>query len=44
MQLGAHQPHEFTPKGRREHRIPVGDDGLRYAVEADDVGEERLGH
>jgi len=44
VQLGAHESHELTPKDGREHRVPVGDDGLRHPVEADDVGEEGLGH
>jgi hypothetical protein len=44
VQLGAHQSHQLAPKQRGEHRVALGDNGLRHAVQAHDVNEERLGH
>jgi hypothetical protein len=44
VQLGAHKPHELTPEHLSEHRVVVGNDGLRNAMEANNVGEEGLCH
>lgn len=43
MQLRAHQAHQLAPERGREDRIAIGHHRLRNTVEADDVGEERLG-
>jgi hypothetical protein len=44
VQHGAHKSHELAPERRSEHRVTVGDDGLRNAMEAINVGEESLRH
>ena len=44
VQLGAREPHELAPEGRREDGVPIRDDGLRKTMEADNLGEERLDH
>ena len=42
VQLGPHEPHQLAPKRRGEDGIPIGQQGLRHPMEADDVGEESL--
>jgi hypothetical protein len=44
VQLCAHEVHELAPECRCEHRVAIGHDGLRNAVEMNDVGEECLRH
>jgi len=43
VQLRAQQAHQFTPERGGEDRVVVRHQGLRDAVKANNVGEERLG-
>jgi hypothetical protein len=44
VQLGAHKLHELAPERRSENQVTVGNDGLRNAMEANNVGEEGMRH
>ena len=44
VQLGAREPHELAPERRGEDGVAVRDHGLRNTMEANNLGEEHLGH
>jgi hypothetical protein len=44
VEFGAHQSHELPPKFGGEHGVKVGHHGLWNIVQANDLGEETLGH
>jgi hypothetical protein len=44
MQLDASQSHELLPEQRCKHWVPIRNDGLRNAMQSDDLSVEGLGH